>query len=134
MYPAKSETSYSYGESDRAFLENKDVVESFVLASAIGASQPSLEITTSVVKLTVRHPVYAAKLASSVSALTNGRFNFGVGLSVWPEDYSVLGIPYDARGARLDECIEIVRGLSVGDRIILSDMSSYASTDRVRIK
>jgi multidrug resistance efflux pump len=30
--------------------------------------------------------------------------------------------------------IEIVRGLSVGDRIILSDMSSYASTDRVRIK
>jgi len=30
--------------------------------------------------------------------------------------------------------IEIVRGLAVGDRIILSDMSSYAATDRVRIK
>jgi HlyD family secretion protein len=30
--------------------------------------------------------------------------------------------------------IEIVRGLEVGDRIILSDMSSYANADRVRIK
>ena len=30
--------------------------------------------------------------------------------------------------------IEIRRGLSVGDRIILSDMSSYANVDRVRIK
>ena len=30
--------------------------------------------------------------------------------------------------------IEIVRGLEVGDKIILSDMSTYANEDRVRIK
>lgn len=30
--------------------------------------------------------------------------------------------------------IEIVRGLSPGDRIILSDMSAYSNTDRVRIR
>ena len=30
--------------------------------------------------------------------------------------------------------IEVVRGLEVGDRIILSDMSQYAGNDRVRIK
>lgn len=30
--------------------------------------------------------------------------------------------------------IEITRGLAVGDRVVLSDMSSYAATDRVRIK
>ncbi len=30
--------------------------------------------------------------------------------------------------------IEILRGLSVGDRIILSDMSSYANVERLRIK
>lgn len=30
--------------------------------------------------------------------------------------------------------IEIARGLSVGDRVVLSDMSSFAATDRVRIK
>ena len=30
--------------------------------------------------------------------------------------------------------IEIIRGLEVGDRIILSDMTQYANVDRVRIK
>jgi len=30
--------------------------------------------------------------------------------------------------------VEIVRGLQVGDRVILSDMSNYDNVDRVRIK
>lgn len=114
FYPRDSQTSYEYGaDGSRAFIENKPVVESFVLASAIGVAT-SLEITTSVVKLPMRHPVYAAKLASSVAAMANGRFNFGVGMSPWPEDYTALGVPYEGRGGRLDECIEIVRGLTGG--------------------
>lgn len=114
LYPRDSCTSYDYGgDGSRKFIEKKPVVESFVLASAIGVTT-SLEITTSVVKLPMRHPVYAAKLASSVAAMARGLFNFGVGLSPWPEDYIALGVPYDGRGSRLDECIEIVRGLTGG--------------------
>ncbi len=114
LYPRDSWTSYDYGgDGSRKFIEKKPVVESFVLASAIGVTT-SLEITTSVVKLPMRHPVYAAKLASSVAAIVRGRFNFGVGLSPWPEDYLALGIPYEGRGRRLDECIDIVRGLTGG--------------------
>lgn len=114
IYPRDSWTSYDYGgDGSRKFIEKKPVVESFVLASAIGVTT-SLEITTSVVKLPIRHPVYAAKLASSVAAMARGRFNFGVGLSPWPEDYIALGVSYDGRGSRLDECIEIVRGLTGG--------------------
>ena len=114
FFPKESDTNYSYGaDGSRDFLENKPVVESFVLATAIGATT-SLEITTSVVKLPVRQPVYAAKLAASVSAISRGRFNLGVGLSVWPEDYTALGLPYEDRGRRLDECIDIVRGLTAG--------------------
>ena len=30
--------------------------------------------------------------------------------------------------------IEILKGLAVGDQIILSDMSTYANVDRVKIK
>lgn len=114
FYPQISEAKYTYtDEGGRNFLENKPVAECFVLAAAIGAAT-GLEVTTSVVKLPMRHPIYAAKLATSISALTGGRFNFGVGLSVWPEDYSVLGIGFEHRGSRMDECIEIVRGLATG--------------------
>jgi alkanesulfonate monooxygenase SsuD/methylene tetrahydromethanopterin reductase-like flavin-dependent oxidoreductase (luciferase family) len=115
IYPKASDTAYSYtADGGREFLENKPFVESFILATAIGAVTTTLEITTNVVKLPVRPPLYAAKLASSIAALTNDRFNFGVGLSVWPEDYKVMGVDYAKRGKRFDECIAIVRGLCAG--------------------
>lgn len=115
IYPKASDTSYSYtDDGGREFLENKPFVESFILATAIGASTTTLELTTNVVKLPVRPPLYSAKLAASVAAITGDRFNFGVGLSVWPEDYAAMGVDYAKRGKRFDECIAIVKGLCAG--------------------
>lgn len=116
IYPKASDTQYSYTkDGGREFLENKPFVESFILATAVGAATKTLELTTNVVKLPVRQPLYSAKLAASVAAMTGDRFNFGVGLSVWPEDYAAMGVDYAKRGKRFDECIEIVRGLCTGD-------------------
>jgi probable F420-dependent oxidoreductase len=115
IYPKASDTSYSYTQDGgREFLENKPFVESFVLAAAIGAATTRLELTTNVVKLPVRPPLYSAKLAASVAAITGDRFNLGVGLSVWPEDYAAMGVDYARRGKRFDECLEIVKGLCGG--------------------
>ncbi len=115
IYPKASDTSYSYtDDGGREFLENKPFVESFILATAIGASTTTLELTTNVVKLPVRPPLYSAKLAASVAAITGDRFNFGVGLSVWPEDYAAMGVDWAKRGKRFDECIAIVKGLCAG--------------------
>jgi alkanesulfonate monooxygenase SsuD/methylene tetrahydromethanopterin reductase-like flavin-dependent oxidoreductase (luciferase family) len=115
IYPKASDTEYSYtDDGGREFLENKPFVESFILATALGAATERLELTTNVVKLPVRPPLYSAKLAASVSAITNGRFNFGVGLSVWPEDYAAMGVDWARRGKRFDECIAIVKGLCAG--------------------
>ena len=115
IYPKASDTQYSYtDDGGREFLENKPFVESFILATAIGAVTTTLEMTTNVVKLPVRQPLYSAKLAASVAAITGDRFNFGVGLSVWPEDYAAMGVDYAKRGKRFDECIAIVKGLCAG--------------------
>ncbi|HMT44018.1 MAG TPA: LLM class flavin-dependent oxidoreductase [Chakrabartia sp.] len=116
IYPKASDTAYSYTEDGgRSFLENKAFVESFILAAAMVGATSRIEFTTNVVKLPVRPPLYSAKLATSLAALSHNRFNFGVGLSVWPEDYEVMGVPWDKRGKRMDECIAIVKGLGTGD-------------------
>lgn len=116
IYPKASDTTYSYTEDGgREFLENKPFVESFIVATAMLTATTTLEVTGNVIKLPVRPPLYSAKLACSVAALSGNRFNFGVGLSVWPEDYEVMGVDYAKRGKRFDECIAIVRGLATGD-------------------
>jgi len=115
IYPRQSDTSYAYtDDGGREFLENKPFIETFTLATAILAATERLTVTTNVMKLPVRPPLYSAKIASSIAALSGNRFNFGVGLSVWPEDYAAMGVPWEKRGKRFDECIAIVRGLTAG--------------------
>jgi probable F420-dependent oxidoreductase len=114
-YPRDSDSKYPYTpDGDRHFLEDKPFIEPFSLIPAMGAVTEKLRFTTFVVKLPIRHPVLVAKSAASVAVLTGNRFGFGVGLSPWPDDFLICGQPWEGRGARMDEMIEILRGLTAG--------------------
>ena len=112
-YPKASDTKYPYtDEGERDFLEDRPFIEPFSLIPAMGAVTKRLRFVTFVVKLPIRQPVLVAKAATSVAVLTNNRFGFGVGLSPWPEDFQVCGQEWKSRGKRMDEMIEIIRGLT----------------------
>jgi probable F420-dependent oxidoreductase len=115
-YPKLSDSKYPYtGDGDRQFLEDKPFIEPFLLMAALGAITERLRFTTFVVKLPMRHPVLAAKQATSLAVMTDNRFAFGVGLSPWPDDFRVMDVPWKGRGKRMDEMIEILRGLATGE-------------------
>ncbi|MET9028841.1 TIGR03619 family F420-dependent LLM class oxidoreductase [Nocardia sp. NPDC004168] len=114
-YPKESDAKYPYTpDGNREFLEDKPFVEAFVLSAAMAAVTTTLRFTPFVLKLPIRPPVLVAKQAASVAALSGNRFGLGVGISPWPDDFEIMGVPFDKRGARMDECIDIVRGLSAG--------------------
>ncbi len=115
-YPEVSESKYPYTpDGSRQFLENKPFIEPFSLAPALGMVTEHLRFHTFVLKLPMRHPVLVAKQAASVAALTGNRFSLGIGLSPWPEDYRITGVPWEGRGKRMDEMMHILRGLWTGD-------------------
>ena len=114
-YPRDSASVYPFNpDGSREFLEDKPFLEPFSLIPALGAVTSHLRFVTFVLKLPVRNPVLVAKQASSVAVLTGGRLLLGVGTSPWREDYQVLGVPWERRGARMDEELEILRGLLAG--------------------
>ena len=114
-YPKDSASVYPFNpDGSREFLEDKPFLEPFSLIPALGAVTSRLRFVTFVLKLPVRNPVLVAKQASSVAVLTGGRLLLGVGTSPWREDYQVLGVPWERRGARMDEELEILRGLLAG--------------------
>jgi probable F420-dependent oxidoreductase len=114
-YPKDSDSTYPYTpDGSRTFLEDKDFIETFVLVAAMGAVTSTLRFTPFVLKLPVRPPVLVAKQAASVAVLTNNRVALGVGISPWPEDFAIMGVPFAKRGKRMDECMDIVRGLTAG--------------------
>jgi probable F420-dependent oxidoreductase len=116
IYPKESDSTYPYTDTgDREFLEDKDFVETMTLVTHLAAVTLTLRFTPFVLKLPVRPPVLVAKQAASIAFLSGNRLGLGVGLSPWPEDFEALGVPWERRGKRMDECIDILRGLTTGE-------------------
>lgn len=110
------DVKYPYTEDGaRDFLEGKPFLEPMTLIPAMGAVTTKLRFTTLVMKLAIRSPYLMAKQAASVSVLTDNRLIFGVGLSPWPEDYMLCDAQWKQRGKRMDEMIDIIRGVTRGE-------------------
>jgi probable F420-dependent oxidoreductase len=116
IYPKESDSKYPYTDTgDREFLEGKEFIETMILCAHLFAVTSTLRLTPFVLKLPIRPPVLVAKQASSLAFLSGNRLGLGVGLSPWPEDFAALGVPWERRGKRMDECMDVLRGLTTGD-------------------
>jgi len=116
IYPKESDSKYPYTDTgDRAFLDGKEFIETMVLCAHLFAQTTTLRLTPFVLKLPVRPPVLVAKQASSLAFLSDNRLGLGVGLSPWPEDFANMGVDWAKRGKRMDECLDILRGLTMGE-------------------
>ncbi|KUI29297.1 TIGR03619 family F420-dependent LLM class oxidoreductase [Mycobacterium sp. GA-2829] len=117
-YPEHSDAVYPYtADGDRSFLEGKEFIEPFVLAAHLGAITERIRFNTFVVKFPLRAPVWAAKQAFSVAKLTGNRLGLGIGIgtSPFPDDYLMAGVDPAHKGARMDEAIDVFRGLESGE-------------------
>jgi len=115
-YPEEGENSYPYtDDGNREFLEDKPFIEPFSLIPALAAVTETIRFNTFVVKLPIRNPALVAKQVTSVGVITGNRFGFGVGTSPWREDYDITQVPWERRGARMNECMEIIAGFQSGD-------------------
>jgi probable F420-dependent oxidoreductase len=115
IYPQESDSKYPYTDTgDREFLEDKEFVETMVLCAHLFAVTTTLRLTPFVLKLPIRPPVLVAKQAASLAFLSGNRLGLGVGLSPWPEDFEAMGVPWSQRGKRMDECMDVLRGLTSG--------------------
>ena len=116
IYPRESDTQYPYQDAvGREFLEDKEFIEALTLCTHLAAVTSTLRFTPFVLKLPVRPPVLVAKQVGSIAWLSDNRLGLGVGLSPWPEDFRALGVPWERRGKRMDECMDILRGLTSGE-------------------
>ncbi|HMC40135.1 MAG TPA: TIGR03619 family F420-dependent LLM class oxidoreductase [Acidimicrobiales bacterium] len=117
-YPRESTSTYPYNfDGTREFLENKPFIEPLILTASMAAVTKKLRFHTAVLKLPIRNPVIFAKEATSVAAITGGRFDLGVGISPWEDDYEVTQVPWGGRGRRFEECIEVINKLATGDYV-----------------
>lgn len=115
-YPQEGSDVYPYNDDGtREFLDGVPFLEPFVAIPYLAAHTDKIRFSTSVVKLAIRQPAMVAKQLTSLAALIGDRFDFGVGISPWPEDFEATQIAWEQRGKRMNEMMEIINGLSSGE-------------------
>jgi probable F420-dependent oxidoreductase len=115
-YPQEASSKYPYNkDGSREFLESVPFVESLISVAAMAAVTKKIRFSTFVYKLAVRQAAVVAKQVQGIQALSGNRFDFGIGISPWEEDFAVCGVPWAKRGKRFDEQIDILRGLESGE-------------------
>jgi alkanesulfonate monooxygenase SsuD/methylene tetrahydromethanopterin reductase-like flavin-dependent oxidoreductase (luciferase family) len=87
-------------------------------ATALAMLHPTLPVHIGVYLLPLRHPVLVARQLADFAALAPGRLVFGVGIGGEDRhEVSVCGVDPATRGARMNECLAIIRQLLPGDAV-----------------
>lgn len=90
-----------------------DTIASLSFAAAVTTR---LRLGSGIILLAQRNPVVLAKELASVDVLSGGRLTFGIGVGYVQREFDVMGIPYEERGARVDDHIDAMRTLWTQDR------------------
>lgn len=85
--------------------------DAWSLLAALAAATKRMEIAPLVACAGFRNPALIAKMADTIDEISNGRFILGLGAGWHKPEYDAFGFPYDPRVSRLEEALQIIRGL-----------------------
>lgn len=109
------DSRYPYAESGRIPGDPDGVLDPFSALTFVAAQTSRIRLGTGICIVPQRHPVYTAKQVADLDYLSGGRVDFGIGVGWLAEEFDALGIPFDDRGPRTDECLAAMKALWAGD-------------------
>lgn len=89
-------------------LRTLDTVASLAFAAA---KTERIKLGSGILLLPQRDPVVLAKELAGIDVLSKGRLLVGIGVGYVAGEFDALGIPYEERGVRTNEHIEVLRTL-----------------------
>ena len=99
---------------DRIVYDNLEPLT--VLAAAAGATQ-KIRLGTSVLLANLRHPSHVVKIISTLDFISNGRLTVGLGFGSRENDYKAVEIPFEHRGSRAVEQVQLMKRLLTEDNV-----------------
>ena len=92
------------------------MVDTIATLAFAAAATERIKLGSGIILLAQRNPVVLAKELAGIDVLSNGRLLFGIGVGYVKQEFDVIGVPYEERGARVTEHIEAIRALWTQDK------------------
>jgi len=106
------------GSADGAFRfpEMSGLLDMTATLGFLAAHTKTLRLGTGIRILPQANPVYTAKEYATLDFISGGRIDLGVGVGWSWEEFEACAAPWERRGARCDEYLEVMRTLWVDER------------------
>lgn len=115
FYPRDLASPYPYTPDGKPQYDPTwDFPDPWVTVAAIAAATTRLNFLTNVFVLPARNPLIVAKAVGTAAALSGGRVALGVGAGWMREEFDALQQPFERRGKRMDEAVEVLRAVWSG--------------------
>jgi probable F420-dependent oxidoreductase len=113
VVPSGYQSEYPYDPSGKMAggAEVFDLPDPLIWLAWAAAHTARIKLATGVLVLPQRNAVVTAKEVATLDHLSGGRVVLGVGVGWLAEEFAALGVPFNERGARMDEYIDVLREL-----------------------
>lgn len=90
------------------FPEGSGLMDMVGSIGFLAACTSTLRLGTGICILPQNNPVYVAKEYATLDFLSSGRLDFGVGVGWSWEEFAAVGAPWEQRGKRCDEYLDVI--------------------------
>jgi probable F420-dependent oxidoreductase len=112
VVPTGYESKYPYSPDGKMTGgEDVPIPDPLIWMAYVAGATTTIRLGTGILILPQRNPLILAKELATLDRLSAGRLELGVGVGWLREEFDALGIPWEARGARTDEYIDVLRTL-----------------------
>jgi probable F420-dependent oxidoreductase len=106
------QSKYPYSpDGSLGFPPTMNFLEPLTQLAFLAGVTKRARLGTSVLVLPMRQPVLHAKIMATIDHLSGGRFVLGAGVGWWKQEFEALSVPFERRGKRMDECLQLLRAL-----------------------
>jgi len=109
--PVVMRSAYPYADSTQdspAFHAHLPFYDPYAALSFIAAKTERIRLGLSLSIVPLHDPYHLAKSVATIDQFSEGRFLFGIGAGWLKDEFEILDQPWDHRGARMEEALELM--------------------------
>jgi alkanesulfonate monooxygenase len=96
---------------------NTSRLDPLATVATLAGETETVGVGTSILILPMRNPVLVAKRAATIQHLSGDRLTLGLGVGWYDREFESVGVPFDERGPRFTEGLELLDRLFTEDEV-----------------
>jgi probable F420-dependent oxidoreductase len=109
LWPIKPKTPYVATPDGSLPVQYQNVLDPLEILTYLAGHTNQISLGTCLIDMLFHNPVVLARRFATLDLLSSGRVIAGLGIGWSKDEYEVSGIPFERRGQRADEFIQILK-------------------------